>query len=172
MTFQEFDEFQNRLIEQVVEMKNTKGKEYANSESRFANFDRLAVRLNIKPTAVALVYLTKHLDSIESYIKNGQTYSTESIQGRIVDAITYLTLIAGMIEEDLLIQDDLKVKGILIEEAVEANLIPEMQDQNQGKHQPFEFDPARVLRQCYYCTFTGDEKELAYHYTLMPDHKR
>lgn len=100
MTFQEFDEFQEKLLDEVVQMKNTKGKEYANSESRFANFDRLSQRLNIKPTAVALVYLTKHMDAIESYISRGRTYSTESIQGRIVDAITYLTLVAGMIQEE------------------------------------------------------------------------
>jgi hypothetical protein len=105
MTFNEFDKFQEQLLKQVVEMKNTKGKEYANSESRFANFDRLSVRLNISNLAVALVYLTKHMDAIESYIARGRTYSTETIQGRIVDAITYLTLIAGMIEEK---ENDLK----------------------------------------------------------------
>ena|ERR1700676_4299803 len=100
MTFEEFDKYQAELLEQVVNMRNTKGKEYANSISRFANFDRLSGRLGITNIAVACVYMTKHLDSIESYIKNNQTYSTESIHGRIVDAITYLTLISGMIKED------------------------------------------------------------------------
>jgi hypothetical protein len=47
MTHSQFDEFQEKLIAEVVEMKNTKGKEYANSESRFANFDRLSVELGI-----------------------------------------------------------------------------------------------------------------------------
>jgi hypothetical protein len=99
MTFPEFDEFQTKLLAEVVKMKDTKGKEYANSESRFANFDRLSERLNLKNTAIALVYLTKHMDAIESFINKGRSYSTETIQGRIVDAITYLTLIAGMISE-------------------------------------------------------------------------
>lgn len=100
MTFLEFDKYQEDLIKEVIKMRDTKGKEYANSESRFANFDRLSVRLNIKNTQVGLVYLTKHMDAIESYIARGRTYSTETIQGRIVDAITYLTLIGGMILEE------------------------------------------------------------------------
>jgi hypothetical protein len=99
MTFQQFDKYQEELLKQVVVMKDTKGKEYANSEDRFANFNRLAPRLGISNLAVCLVYLTKHMDAIESYCKNERTYSTESIQGRIVDAITYLTLLGGMIKQ-------------------------------------------------------------------------
>lgn len=99
MTFQQFDEYQEILLKEVVVMKTTKGKEYANSEDRFANFNRLAPRLGISNLAVCLVYLTKHMDAIESYCKNERTYSTESIQGRIVDAITYLTLLGGMIKQ-------------------------------------------------------------------------
>ena len=97
MTFEQFDSYQKSLLEQVVRMKDTKGKEYAHSIDRFANFNRLADRLSQSNLLIAWVYLTKHLDSIESYIKDGKVYSTESIQGRIVDAITYLTLIGGMI---------------------------------------------------------------------------
>jgi hypothetical protein len=110
LTFQEFDKFQTELLAQVVVMKDTKGKEYANSADRFANFNRLSERLNLTNLKIALVYLTKHMDAIESYISRGRTYSTETIQGRIVDAITYLTLIAGMISEYE--QDDIKVMGI------------------------------------------------------------
>lgn len=99
MTFPEFDEFQKHLMQQVEEMRTTKGKEYANSEDRFANFKRLASELGMSPEQVLWVYLTKHLDAIRSYIRTQQTHSTEPIQGRIVDAITYLTLLAGIIFE-------------------------------------------------------------------------
>lgn len=99
MTFNAFDEYQKKLLETVIELRSTKGKEYANSDDRFANFNRLAVRLRMSPLQVALVYLTKHMDAIESYITNGRTYSTETIQGRISDAICYISLIGGMIAE-------------------------------------------------------------------------
>ena len=99
MTFEEFDKYQDDLLAKVVSMKNTKGREYANSKDRFANFNRLSERLGISNLSIAWVYVTKHLDSLESYIKNNQTFSTESIEGRLVDIITYMTLIGGMIKE-------------------------------------------------------------------------
>jgi hypothetical protein len=99
MTFEQFDKFREELLKQVIHTMDTKGKEYANSEDRFANFNRLAQRLGVSNLAVCLVYFTKHMDAIESYCKNERVYSTESIQGRIVDAIAYLTLIGGMIQQ-------------------------------------------------------------------------
>ena len=102
MTFPEFDDFFDKLIAECRSTQGTKGKEYANGESRFGNFDRLAATLGMTREQIALVYLQKHLDSIASYIKTGQVSSTEGIRGRYVDAITYLTLMAGMAEEDML----------------------------------------------------------------------
>jgi len=107
MTYEEFDKYQDDLLAKVVSMKNTKGREYANSEDRFANFNRLSERLGISNLSIAWVFVTKHLDSLESYIKNNQTYSTEPIEGRLVDIITYMTLIGGMIREKELAKDNL-----------------------------------------------------------------
>ena len=126
MTFGDFDKFQAELLAEVVGMRNTKGREYAGTEDRFANFRRLADDLGIPDYQVGWVYTRKHLDSIASYMKNGKTFSSETIRGRFVDAIVYLTLIAGMLEERALVADDLKVQGIT--------------DENSGKHQPFEYD--------------------------------
>ncbi len=98
MTHQDFNDFQEALLEEVVTIKDTKGVEYANSESCFANFERLSTQLGLSPPQVAWVYLSKHLDGIASYCRAEVEYS-EPIRGRIVDAIVYLTLIAGMIQE-------------------------------------------------------------------------
>ncbi len=119
MIFSEFDEFQQGLIKEVVGMRDTKGLEYANSEDRFANFRRLCDQTGIKDYQVAYIYLVKHLDSLASFMKHGREFSSEKIRGRIVDAIVYLTLIAGMIYES--------------------------QDKNSGKHQPFEYDLRKTL---------------------------
>ena len=56
MTHQEFDNYQIKLLTQVNRMKDTKGKEYSNSENRFANFDRLAAELGLTNIQVAWVY--------------------------------------------------------------------------------------------------------------------
>lgn len=100
MTFSEFDGFSQSLVDEILQMRDTKGKEYAGEKDRFDNFNRLSLRLGIPRQMVWLVYFTKHMDAIESYIKNGREFSTESVRGRIVDAMTYLSLLAGMIEED------------------------------------------------------------------------
>lgn len=99
MTFQEFQQLQDDAFIRRSGLAKTKGKEYAHSEDRFANFNRLATELGISNVMVGYIFFKKHLDSIISYIKDGQTYSTESIEGRFDDAILYLELIYGMIKE-------------------------------------------------------------------------
>jgi hypothetical protein len=105
MTFEEFDKFQAELLAECVMMRDTKGREYAHSEDRFANFNRLAEGLGLPNLLIAWVYCKKHIDAIEAFVGNSKIHGyegkelSEPIRGRIVDAITYLTLIAGMISE-------------------------------------------------------------------------
>ena len=129
MTHEEFDKYQNKLLNKVVGIGATKGKEYSNSESRFANFDRAAAELGLTNIQVAWVYVKKHLDGIASFCRTEKELS-EPIEGRIVDAIVYLTLIAGMIAEK---ERTLKVEKLLSH-----------RDENAGKNQPFEYDPTKT----------------------------
>lgn len=99
MTFEDFDRFSNQLLNDVKEMRDGKGREYAQGKDRFDNFNRIAAQLELDRNRVWMVYFTKHIDAIGSYVKHGRTFSNENIRGRIVDAIAYLTLLAGMIEE-------------------------------------------------------------------------
>ena len=101
MTFEEFDKFTDGIIAEVKAMRDTKGKEYAHSNERFDNFNRLSARLNLPREKVWQVYFTKHIDAIDSYIDTSREFSTESIRGRFVDAITYLILAAGMVQENI-----------------------------------------------------------------------
>jgi len=144
MTHKQFDEYQEDLLNKVVGMKDTKGKEYSNSENRFANFERTAAELGLTNIQVAWVYTKKHLDGIASYCRKEQTLS-EPIEGRIVDAIVYLTLIAGMIEEKQL---DKIGKGFSLEgmEGSQNETYLGLEDANVGKHQPFEYDPTKTTK--------------------------
>jgi len=99
MTFPEFEKFQSELLKEVALIATTKGKEYANSMERFAHFNRLAEELGLKNYQVGWVYTRKHLDAIAQFCRTRETHSTEPIRGRFVDAICYLTLMAGMVEE-------------------------------------------------------------------------
>ena len=78
--------------ERLRDLTITKGIEYANDQDQLANFMRLGQRLGLRPEAVILVYLTKHLDAIDSYVRTGTVHS-EPISGRIDDAILYLILL-------------------------------------------------------------------------------
>ena len=100
MTHEEFNKFQEGLHAEIVAMRDTKGKEYANGEDRFGNFNRTAANKSITRLQVAGVFLDKHLDAINSYVKNGKVFSTENIRGRFIDAILYLELMAGMAAEE------------------------------------------------------------------------
>jgi hypothetical protein len=99
MTHEAFNDYQAKLLAEVVGMGATKGREYSHSDDRFANFNRLSEALGIPNYRIGWIYAMKHKDGIESYVKYGKEYSTEGVRGRIVDLITYLTLIGGMIEE-------------------------------------------------------------------------
>ncbi len=99
MTFENFEQFQAALFDQVKHMQCTKGKEYTDGIDRFLNFNEEAKDMDVSRLKVAEIFLNKHMRAIKSYIRDGKEYSDEGIMGRIVDAITYLTLIAGMIEE-------------------------------------------------------------------------
>lgn len=79
-------------------LTESKGREYAGSADQLANFKRLGETLGMPPEAVLLVYLTKHLDSINSYVRElPEPAPSEPITGRIDDAILYLVLLKALI---------------------------------------------------------------------------
>ncbi len=75
-------------------------KEYARKESNaFANFERVADYIDSNKQKVLMVYLLKHIDGISSFV-NGYKSQREDVRGRITDAIVYLCLLWGMIDEE------------------------------------------------------------------------
>jgi len=99
-----------------LELRVSKGKEYTRGEvDVLSNFKRIAKALEgvtiMKENGAAivwLVYFHKHFDAIVSFIKNCQTFSGESIEGRVDDAHVYLDLFYGIVKE---IQDGRAAKS-------------------------------------------------------------
>jgi cyclopropane fatty-acyl-phospholipid synthase-like methyltransferase len=83
---------------EIVAINKTKGHDYAGEEDALSNFKRNADRLGLTPIQVWGVYFHKHLDAIETYVREGGVPS-EPIEGRIQDAILYLYLLRGLISE-------------------------------------------------------------------------
>lgn len=93
-----------QVMQQVFEecggLREAGQKEYAHDDTNaFINFERVAERLNISREAVLMVYLQKHLDGVCSYIQ-GHESQREPVEGRINDAIVYLCLLRGMLNEN------------------------------------------------------------------------
>ena len=87
------------FLEECVETMKTKGKAYAGKDqSIFANFNRVAAKKRIPRQVVASIYMDKHLDALDSFIR-GEYGDPEPIEGRIKDVINYLLLLYGMIME-------------------------------------------------------------------------
>jgi hypothetical protein len=82
----------------LIDLTNTKGEEYSRTLDQLANFKRQADELGVGPITILMVYLNKHLDAIKHHARHGITLS-EPIEGRIDDAILYLTLYKALVIE-------------------------------------------------------------------------
>jgi len=92
----EFDKMFKEIIKEVKSTRDSGQKEYAHTEDNvFANFERVADGLNISREQALMVYLMKHMDGINAWIK-GHKSQRENVTGRIKDAIVYLCLLWGM----------------------------------------------------------------------------
>lgn len=103
MNTAELDTIVTTTFEECKKLLITKGGEYAGGSDRLANFKRGAGRVGVKPLTVLHIYLSKHLDAIDTYVRKAQCEETqvlsEPIEGRIDDAINYLLLAKALIAE-------------------------------------------------------------------------
>lgn len=89
----------DRVFDECRALRGAGQQEYARrDENAFANFERVAERLKVSREKVLLVYLEKHLDGIHSWA-DGHVSQREPVEGRMNDAIVYLCLLRGMLEQ-------------------------------------------------------------------------
>ena len=104
--------FDDLFLDIMMELKRTRDagqKEYAHSEDNvFANFERVAEGLDISREQALMVYLMKHMDGINAWIK-GHKSQREDVRGRIKDAIVYLCLLWGMAETEIVSDEEVDV---------------------------------------------------------------
>lgn len=104
MNTEQFRKTIDELHERLVALTVTKGEEYKRREdNQFSNFERGAAALGLTREQVLMVYLSKHLDSITTWVRDtarGESREyAEPITGRVDDAILYLLLLRGMATE-------------------------------------------------------------------------
>ena len=103
MNQEEFNVVVNDTIASIQKLLRVKGGEYAGSDDRLANFKRGEARTGAHPMQVLWIYLSKHIDSVETYIKDtakGVTRErSEPIEGRLDDIINYCLLMKALVKE-------------------------------------------------------------------------
>ena len=89
-----------RIFKEVQEIHTEGQKEYAMDEDNvFANFERISEQTGFDRKMILWIYLMKHIDGIASYIK-GHKSQREDVSGRLTDAIVYLCILWGMINQE------------------------------------------------------------------------
>tara|TARA_R110002051_G_scaffold297511_1_gene363865 strand:+ start:764 stop:1054 length:291 start_codon:yes stop_codon:yes gene_type:complete len=91
---------ETEILPKVLQTRDDGQKEYAQDEDNvFANFERIALAVDVDRERVLMTYLLKHIDGISAYVK-GHKSQREDVTGRITDAIVYLMLLWAMVVED------------------------------------------------------------------------
>lgn len=89
----------------MVALTKSKGEEYSSSDDQLGNFRRLAEQTGLTMPQIWLVLFTKHIDAIRTFIKDEaagvQRERSEPIEGRIDDAILYLYLLRGIVDDQI-----------------------------------------------------------------------
>lgn len=102
----------------------TKGREYANSIDRLANFKRGAGLTGCTPLQVGMIYLSKHYDAIATFISccakgEENAVTSEPIESRFDDLINYCMLLKALIIEG---RGNMCSKSVVSQEELEALL--------------------------------------------------
>jgi len=99
MTYKDMQKVVRRQLKQVLKIRDAGQKEYARTENNvFANFERVSSFTGVTREQALMTYLLKHIDGIMAHV-NGHESQREDVSGRVTDAIVYLLLLQGMIED-------------------------------------------------------------------------
>jgi hypothetical protein len=106
-----------KYLEDVINVLDSKGKAYSGTDNVNANIESTAKSLKITKYQVWSVFFKKHIDCIFNSIADNPEEphdNTESLDGRITDAINYLLILKTMLIDDGLnsYKDETKVYGI------------------------------------------------------------
>lgn len=86
----------NDFVSQCMAEMRRKGAEYAVDGDPNGNFYRVAEETGQTHLQVWHSHFAKHMDAIRNYVKDPSRQMAEPLEGRIVDAVNYLILLATM----------------------------------------------------------------------------
>lgn len=126
----EFEELCQQIQRDTTDILILKGREYAGSADRLANFKRNAELSGVDPLTVLHIYMAKHWDSFSTYVRDMQAKQprelSEPIEGRLHDLINYAVLAVALIMDA---QGAMDAQGI---EPLQANEVQAIWVQLEG----------------------------------------
>lgn len=102
MTHKDFEIVLNRRIEKIMNVLAKKAQEYSFSDDRLHNFKRAAAMQATTPEKALIGMLAKHMVSIMDMvddIQRGKYHGIPAWDEKIGDAVNYLLLLEGLIDE-------------------------------------------------------------------------
>ena len=99
MTNKDREKLIGDILKKCYKIRQTKGVDYClGSEDVNKNFKSIGERLNLSPEKVLMVYALKHIDSIVSFLKNGQLKG-EPVREKIIDSVNYILILWTLLNE-------------------------------------------------------------------------
>lgn len=90
---------QKFLSKQCLPLLNTKGYDYTDGgDDAHRNFKTAGAKLGVHMLEIWAVYFFKHMDSIISAME-GNELQSESMEGRVADAVNYLLILAAIVSQ-------------------------------------------------------------------------
>jgi len=103
MNQKDFEELCQQIQRDTTDILILKGREYAGSADRLANFKRNAELSGVDPLTVLHVYMAKHWDSFSTYVRDMQAKQprelSEPNERRLHDLINYAVLAVALIQD-------------------------------------------------------------------------
>ena len=90
----DFYDYARALIDQAFDILEKADVDYATVDDKLSNFKLQAQWQGTTPEQVCITFLLKHITTIAKGVS-----TREPMEGRIIDAINYLLLLAGIMHE-------------------------------------------------------------------------
>ena len=94
-----FNNICNNVHEDVVNLLNSKAKEYGPGSDRFEHNKKLATLLGTNPIFATVCEASKHYITICDMAKHPEQFTVGEWNGRVYDMIAYLYIIMGLLND-------------------------------------------------------------------------
>lgn len=94
-----FNNICNNVHADVVNLLNSKAKEYGPGSDRFEHNKKLATLLGTNPVFATICEASKHYITICDMAKNPEQFIDTEWKGRVYDMIAYLYIIMGLLDD-------------------------------------------------------------------------